>query len=415
MQPIQHTPRRTLAAMALGLVVASAAALTGTPAAQAADPRHSTSMIFDGGGDDELNGLRYHSFRIPSIATTTDGSLLAFAEGRATGNGDFGNINLVYKRSTDNGKTWSKLQEVVGSGEGVWGNPTPVVDQDTGRIWMFMNHQPADAGKVDEWGERRTFTAYSDDDGQTWSKPVDRTEELTPKKKPGGGDVTWDAVGPGNGIQTTVDHPGRLVIPAQHRMIYSDDHGESWKTEFLTTEDGKPMEQTGESTVAELTDGTLYRNDRAETSVWEKQKRRQVTTGRIGEGYAPFTAASCLLDPKSQGSVVRYNTDDPARLVFLNSASTETRTKMRVRVSEDEGKTWRISRPLSDEPLDLPAGAKEGGYSSMTKTTDYSVGALVEVNEDTSNNAGSHRSIAFRKFNLPWLMAGEQDSDCSGR
>jgi sialidase-1 len=108
---------------------------------------------------------------------------------------------------------------------------------------------------------------------------------------------------------------------------------------------------------------------------------------------------------------MRYNADSPTRIVFLNSASTETRTKMTVRISYDEADSWPIYRRLSDAPLPSWSGlgngsVAEGGYSSVAKTADYFVGALVEVNEDTSDSEVSHRSIVFRKFNLPWILNG---------
>lgn len=137
--------------------------------------------------------------------------------------------------------------------------------------------------------------------------------------------------------------------------------------------------------------------------------------GSIESGFTAFAPANCLLDPKSEGSVMRYNADAPARLAFMNSASTETRTKMRIRMSEDEGRTWGYSRPLSDAPLPGESATyKEGGYSSIVKTADYHVGALVEVNENTASNSTSHRSIAFRKVNLPWIQGGVTDTACTG-
>jgi len=84
-------------------------------------------------------------------------------------------------------------------------------------------------------------------------------------------------------------------------------------------------------------------------------------------------------------------------------------------VSEDEGRTWAYSRPFSDAPLPGESGTyKEGGYSSVAKTADYHVGALIEVNENTSGNSTSNRSIAFRKVNLPWIQAGVDDANCTG-
>lgn len=405
---------RTLGLL-IGLTIATGVAGTVAPPAVAAAQSHSEKIIFDGGGSEELNGLRYHSYRIPSLVRTTDDTLIAFVEGRAANNADFGNINLLYKRSTDNGATWSRLSEVIGSGQGTWGNPTSVVDRTTGRIWLFMNHQPPGSGTVNSWDDRQVWVSSSADDGVSWTAPVNLSATLKPRTLANGSSWNWDAVGPGVGIQTTYRNPGRLVIPAQHRTIYSDDHGTTWKVAPLRTTAGAAMEQTGESTVLELADGTLYRNDRATTPVWENGKRRWVARGTIEGGFTPFAPASCLLDPKNEAATMRYNADAPARLAFVNSASTETRTKMRIRLSEDEGRTWSYSRPFADAPLPLEGGGyREGGYASIAKTADYHVGALVEVNENTGSNSTSHRSIAFRKVNLPWIQGGVREPGCAG-
>jgi len=390
-------------------LVTGLATLVAVGPARAAAAAHSEKLLFDGGGSESLNGITYHSFRIPSLVRTKANTLIAFAEGRAANNRDYGNINLLFKRSTDNGATWSGLREVVGAGQGTWGNPTAVVDQTTGRIWLFLNWNPADHSQTGEngttpvtaWEHRKTYLSSSGDDGLTWSTPVDMTDELKPRTLANGRVWAWDAVGPGVGIQTTT---GRLVVPATHRNFYSDDHGATWQVQRIG-------EETGEGTILQLTDGRLMRNDRAVSAVWETAKRRWVARGTIEGGFGAFAPDDTLLDPPAQASLLRYNLDSPTRIVFLNSASTETRTKMRVRISYDEARTWRFSRPLSDAPLpDWPglgnASVAEGGYSSMAKTADFFVGALVEVNEDTANNGTSHRSIVFRKFNLPWMLNG---------
>ena len=398
----------------LAVLITAAAAAVGAPAGAAAAQSHSEMILFDG-GKDEFNGIRYHSFRIPSLIRTAKNTLIAFVEGRNNENDDFGNINLLFRRSTDNGKTWQGIDQVKGDGQGVWGNPTAVVDRSNNRIWLFLNHQPPGSGEVDSWDDRQVWLTSSTDDGAHWAPAVNVSATLKPAKKADGSVWKWDAVGPGVGIQTTVDHPGRLVIPAQHRTIYSDDHGATWQVDLLRTTGGAAMEQTGESTVLELANGALYRNDRATTPVWEANKRRMVATGRVGAGFTPFAAAGCLLDPKNEASTMRYNADAPARLAFVNSASMVTRTKMRIRMSEDEGRTWSYSRPFSDAPLPGESATYwEGGYSSIVKTADYHVGALTEVNEDSSHTDSSHRSIAFRKVNLPWIQGGIKEPGCDG-
>src|SRR5687768_3537968 len=78
----------------------------------------------------------YHTYRIPAIIRAVNGTLLAFAEGRKSGGGDAGDIDLLLKRSTDNGRTWSQIQVVWDDGTNTCGNPCPVVDASTGTVWL---------------------------------------------------------------------------------------------------------------------------------------------------------------------------------------------------------------------------------------------------------------------------------------
>ncbi|TNF27175.1 MAG: exo-alpha-sialidase [Deltaproteobacteria bacterium] len=365
--------------------------------------QHHTSTLLFNPATDAFN-VSYHSFRIPSIVRTKSGTLLAFAEGRQCSHADFGNINLVYKRSVNHGVSWSALREVVGSGAGTWGNPTAVVDQQTGRIWLFMSWNAADksqSGGLNPCtgaattavgpGDRPVKVSHSDDDGLTWSSPVDMTATLQPAG------TAWDAMGPGVGIQTSRGpHPGRLVVPAIRRNIYSDDHGATWH--YAPLPGG-----TSEGTVVELSDGRLLRNDRAVGSVWETAKRRWLSRGSIEGGFAAFAPHDTLYDPRVEGSSIVYTTS-PHRIVFLNPASTAERCKMRVRLSYDNGVTWPISRQLHDDlTATQTCDLHLGGYSSMTKTADYHVAALVERVEA---GAGNHRGIELHRFNLPWVVDG---------
>ncbi|MDT0343494.1 sialidase family protein [Streptomyces litchfieldiae] len=398
--------------------------------ARAAVPRHTETLLFDGGGE-SLNGVRYHSFRIPSLVRTTEDTLLAFAEGRVTSAADDGqNINLVYKRSENDGATWSPLMQVAGIGPGKWGNPTAVVDQDTGTIWLFLLWNDADYVRPTtcqtdpaRWDDRRVYVTSSTDDGLTWAPPTDLTETLKPRTLANGCVWAHDIIGPGTGVQTS---SGRLVVPALHRSIYSDNHGLTWQVERLADPSGDLLaEGTSEATVLELTDGRLYRNDRATPTFWspadESTQRRWVTRGQIGTGFAPFAPDPALRDPRMEASVLRYTAAGTPRIMFLNSDDVDQRRHMRIRVSYDEAETWAISRPLSDAPLpgaSTPgweglgaADVVEGGYSSMAKTADFFVGALVEVNENASaaDREAAHRSIVFRKVNLPWILNGRAE------
>src|SRR4051794_5491829 len=177
----------------------------------------------------------YNTYRIPALITTQKGTLLAFCEGRRQGRSDSGDIDLLLKRSFDEGRTWTKTQVLADFGGDTIGNPAPVVEQKTGAILLLLTRNPGNVTEkqiVDSSVDatRTVWIMRSSDDGATWTPP----EEITTSVK--SPDWTWYATGPGNGIQL---RSGRLVIPCDHivrgtksrhsHVIYSDDSGKSWK------------------------------------------------------------------------------------------------------------------------------------------------------------------------------------------
>jgi sialidase-1 len=362
------------------------------------DPTY--TKIFDGGAGG------YHSYRIPSIIKSTAGTLITFCEGRVSNNKDYGNIDIVFKRSLDDGATWTTLGVVAGSGtgtlaNGTFGNPTAVVDQSNGKIWLFMSwndfgkNQNGDDGKTKiAAGDRPVYVCSSTNDGVTWSAPANITSSVQPAG------MAWDAMGPGIGIQTSISNSGRLIIPAIGRNIYSDNHGSSWT--YAAVPGG-----TSESTIVELSNGSLLRNDRAVLSNWEIAKRRWLSKGTSITSFAAFAPKDELLDPRCEGSMLRYTMSEPKRILFLNSASTVTRLKMRIRISYDEGNTWPISREVYDGLTETQQHDQgKGGYSSLVKTADLKIGALIENNEDVVNTSTAHLSVEFAKFGLSWVLNG---------
>ncbi|KAM5435171.1 putative exo-alpha-sialidase [Microsporum ferrugineum] len=352
------------------------------------------------------SGVGFHSFRIPAVIRTNTGRILAFAEGRRHNNRDYGDINLVYKRTktpTNNGENpsdWESLREVVGTGPHTWGNPTPVVDSNTIYLFLSMNDGAYSQNgnnvlpngektkKIDStWvGRRHLYLTESIDDGNSWSKPVDMTKTLTPDGQ------AWDAVGPGNGIKLT---SGELVIPAQGRNIIGTGPAgnRTWSMQILKG-------AGSEGTICQTPDGKLLRNDRP-----GPKGHRSVARGTLS-GFGPFATDNGLPDPACQGSILSYNRDEPARTIFMNSASVDRRTAMRVRISYDkDAAKFNYGRDLQDAPLKNVGN--EGGYSSMTKTSDYKIGALVESDwyEDKGGEK-SHRAIIWRRFNLSWIING---------
>jgi sialidase-1 len=390
---------------------------TGGPVDAATDPARNTAPyhtvfpLFRSANmpapDRLATGIGFHSFRIPSVVRTNTGRLLAFAEGRRHNNRDYGDINLVYKRtrtSTDHGATagnWGPLQEVVGAGNGTWGNPTAVVDG--GTVYLFLSWNAGDRSerggdvlpdgtvtkRIDttEAGRRRLYLTKSTDDGTTWAPPQDLTGRLTP---PG---WAWDAVGPGIGVKLS---SGELVVPAHGRNLIGRGTAanRTWSYQTLTG-------AGSEGTIAQTPNGDLYRNDRPLGS--------DTTNRLVGRGtltrFDALTADPNLPDPRCQGSLLVYNVDAPARTVLLNAASTTSRRSLRVRLSYDpDAKTFNAGRALSDAPV---SGAGfEGGYTSMTKTGDFKIGALVETDFfNDGTRADSYRAIVWRRFNISWILA----------
>lgn len=336
----------------------------------------------------------YHTFRIPALYTTMNGTLLAFAEGRVNSASDTGDIDLVLKRSFDLGKTWEPLQVICDMGEDTCGNPTVVQDETTGRIWLFMTHNYGedDITEINNGTSRgvRTFwSSYSDDDGATWSEPVNRFSEVQPP------DTRWDATGPGIGIQLRHGPAkGRLVIPAIGRNIESDDHGATWR------QSGPLPPGLNEATVVELTDGRLMRNDRLSDNKHIRRRGISISHDQ-GATWSPIRYDETLIDPIVEASIVRYmpsdNTVGNRMLLFANPASTQVRENMTVRISEDDGETWSMAKTVYKGP---------SAYSSLTVLPDGRVGLLFEGGEYTP-----YDKIMLAVFHLDWFHEEEPDLD----
>jgi N-acetylneuraminic acid mutarotase len=353
------------------------------PAAQPpSDPRLVDVFVAGDGG--------YHTYRIPSVIATPKGTLLAFAEGRRAGAGDAGDIDLVLKRSVDGGVTWSALEVIGDNGPNTFGNPCPVIDRTTGVIWLLSTHNLGTDREKDiiagtSGGSRTVWVMKSEDDGVTWTTPV----EITASVKRA--DWTWYATGPGTGIQT---QSGRLVIPANHaeagsgvhrsHVFFSDDRGRSWRL-------GASLDAgTNESQVVELTDGRLLLNMRNHPP--KPENHRMVATSR--DGGETWTAASpdrALVEPPAQASLIQDISR--RRLVFANPASGK-RERMTVRVSDDSGVTWPIARVVHEGPA---------AYSSLVALPDSAVGLLFERGEKSP-----YERMTFARLPSAWL---DKDDD----
>jgi sialidase-1 len=314
----------------------------------------------------------YACFRIPAIVSTKSGALLAFAEGRKTGCGDAGDIDLVLKRSYDFGKTWSSLQVVWSDTTNTCGNPAPVVDQNTGDIillstWNLGTDHEAQIINQKSVNTRRIFLLRSVNEGKTWSTPNEITNQV---KLP---NWTWYATGPGNGIQLRDGaHKSRLVIPCDHieaqtkkyfsHIIFSDDAGASWQMGGTT-----PTDQVNECAVVELYNNDLLLNMRN----YNKQRVRQTSISKDGgASWLSLVPDTVLIEPVCQASLISYPGLGKKALAFSNPASTNARKNMTVRISKDAGKTWKKQALLYDGP---------SAYSNLVALSNKKLACLYEA------------------------------------
>jgi sialidase-1 len=320
----------------------------------------------------------YNCYRIPAIVQSKKGTLLAFAEARKNSCSDTGNIDLVLKRSTDGGKTWSDMIVVWDDGDNVCGNPAPVVDRTTGRIVLLStwnrgdDHEPKiiDGTSKDT---RKVFILYSDDDGLTWSnaKDITSTTKLS--------NWTWYATGPCHGIQLqSKKYKNRLVIPANHivnrtktlhsHVIYSDDSGKTWHLGGVVTRHGGD-----ESSVVELKNGTIMLNMRNYNRD-DSKTRAYALSSNGGESWSEMQYTDELIEPVCQGNILNVTKKGKVtnQLIFSNPASIDKREKMTVKYSKNNGGSW-------DSAYEVYVGPS--AYSDMVMLSDKEIGLFFEYGE----------------------------------
>ncbi|WP_433465005.1 sialidase family protein [Spirillospora sp. CA-128828] len=388
------------AALAAGFATVLTSAVAPAWGAQAA--RCETSVLYRTGTEG------YSAFRIPAVIRTKSGDLLAFAEGRSAGLGDAGNIDTVVKRSTDGGCTWGPLQVVQDSGPNTSGNPAPVVSE-SGRIVLLTTYNAGTAGEAaimrgevtaDE--SRRVFVQSSDNEGATWSSP----REITTSTKLG--NWRWYATGPGHAIRLTRGaHTGRLVVPANHSIappagstdtgtearyygghsLYSDDDGQTWHIGYV---DDNPdgYVNVNETTAAQLPDGRVYFNTREHNGTAPGTRADALSLDGGQTLQTPFRPQATLTGPVVQGSVLQPS-GPQAPLLYSGPADPNSRAALTLRVSTDQGSTWRSALALSG----LPAA-----YSDLVQLDARTVGVLYET-----GNAGPYETITFRRVPLRTL------------
>ncbi len=345
----------------------------------------------------------YKSFRIPAIIGLNNGDLLAFCEGRVNGAGDFGDIDLVMKRSTDGGSTWSPLQIVAEFGNLQLSNPAPVLDltdpkYPKGRIFLFYNTGNVSEGEIIKGnGIKRCVYKTSADGGKSWSEPVDITLQVHRLNKPEidprfdfKEDWRYHANTPGHAIQfQSGKFRGRIFVAANHSAgepqkagghylahgYYSDDHGKNFSLSSSLNLPG-----SNESMAVELSGSRLMMNSRNQRG--DIRARIVSVSSDGGASWDSTWFDSNLPDPVCQGSIVNVGKKRGKNiLAFCNAADTKERNNLTLRISFDEGVTWKKSIPVY-------AGSKgktknAAAYSDLVKLAKNQVGVLFEQDDYT--------------------------------
>lgn len=363
------------------------------------------SMVFEGGKEGHA------IYRIPAVISLPNGELLAFAEGRVNGTDDFGDINLVLKRSQDQGKSWSALQTLVDYDNLQAGNPAPVLDlhdpqYPDGVIFLFYN-----TGNNHEYdvrlnkGVREVWMLRSYDLGNSWEEPVNITAQVHKPNNPefnpnytNPADWRHYANTPGHAFQFQKGkYQGRIYVAGNHSSgdpqadwsdyqahgFYTDDHGKTFKVSESIKFPG-----SNEAIAAELP------NDRMIMSVRnQKGDIRQRIIAFSEDGGATWSEQYFepqLPDPVCQGSIISFN-DSSGKLILAhsNNANTSQRNDLTVKFSSDLGKTWENSLLIEHEEF------QSGSWTAYSDLIDLSpdiLGILYERND--------YQEIVFKRINV---------------
>lgn len=350
--------------------------------------------IFEGGKGG------YVTYRIPALVMTTKGTLLAFCAARKDF-GDWSDIDIALRRSTDGGKTWDAPRIIADAGTGTADNPVPIVDRRTGAIHFLYQVNYA-----------HVYYVRSDDDGATFSKPVDITATVE-KFRP---EYDWKVVAPGPGHSIQLRN-GRLLVPVwmaldhSHRpseiaTIYSDDEGQTWQRGEILP---RTLHNPSESVAIQLADGRVMLNIRCENS----EHRRAISFSKDGAtGWTKPVFADELYDPICMASLIRVSErpkQKKNRILFANPDSQadatvvspkhgmRVRQNLTLRLSYDEGKTWPVAKAL--EP-------GRSGYSDLAIGRDGTIYCLYERGV-ASNGSFVNSNLGFARLTLGWLTDGK--------
>lgn len=360
-----------------------------------AEPVFTQTTVFESGKDG------YAMYRIPGLVVTERGTLLAYAEARKNGGADWGHIDLVLRRSTDGGATWSKPTLLAQQGPGFEKNP--LAPKGKGEAGITFNNPVAIVdGKIVHLlycvEYMRCFYTRSEDDGQTFAKPVEITATFNAFRK----QYDWKvlATGPGHGVR--LSKTGRLIVPVwlstgnggnAHRpscvgTIISDDQGKTWQAGSIVVNHPE-LSNPSETAAVERADGTVLLNIRHEGPTF---RRASCFSTDGATQWSKIAHEADLPEPVCMGSLAR---GPGKRLLFTNPHNTAGRERRTVTVhaSDDDGRTWPIRRAIE---------SGLSGYSDLAVAPDGTMYCLYE-RAGGGANPGAIRSLILATFNSTWL------------
>lgn len=337
----------------------------------------------------------YYAYRIPGIVVTTKGTILAYCEARQDSRSDWANIDIFMRRSLDGGKTWGQRQKLADIGNSTVNNPVAIVDRKNGAVHFLYCVNYA-----------RCFYMQSNDDGKSFSPPIEITETFE-KFRP---DYGWNviATGPGHGIQL---RSSRLLVPVwlstggkRHRpsvvsTIYSDDHGKTWLRGDIIVRDGPDFKNPSETVPIQLHDGRVMLNIRNES----KQARRLVSISADGAtNWSKPLFEEELFEPICMAGIVRLS-EKPKykknRILFANPESgSRARKNVTIKLSCDEANSWPVKKVL--EP-------GISGYSDLAVGPDGTIYCFYE-RDGVESNHYDPKHLCVARFNLEWLTDGKE-------
>ena len=343
----------------------------------------------------------HKSFRIPAIIALKDDTLLAFAEGRVNNAGDFGDVNIVLKKSTDKGKTWSNITTVVDYNKLQAGNPAPVVDMGdpkypNGRIFLFYNTGNNHEGELRKGiGLREVWYITSTDGGATWSPAVNITLQV---HRPYQTNINpayhfqeaWRSYAntPGHAIQFKEGaHKGRIYVIGNHSTgwpkndntdydvhgFYSDDHGATFHLSNSLNLPG-----SNEAMAVELPGGKLMINARNQKGA--PRQRIVAFSSDAGINWDTSYYDAQLPDPVCQGSLLAVQLKNKkSALIFCNNRDPQKRDNLTLQISFDQGATWTKQIGVAKNSMPDNYKGDYTGYADLVDLKNNKVGILYEL------------------------------------